>query len=147
MAATVSSGINATYIAGYANSIVGIINGILVPTLIAIAFIVFLYGIFKYFIKGADSDKERETGRTFALYGVIGFVILFSVWGLVWIFMSTLGLSTTNAPAFPAIPGSSSGQSQNGNSIQGTEGYFCTESSMCAPGYTCDLTNEVCVRS
>ena len=97
------NGINTTYIKGYADSITGIINGILVPLLIAVAFIVFLWGIYKYFIKGADNEKERETGRVFTLYGVIGFVIIFSVWGIVQIFMSTLNLKATNAPPSPTI--------------------------------------------
>jgi len=96
-------GINTSYVQGYANSITSIINDILVPVLIAIAFIVFLWGVYSYFIKGADSDTERAKGRTFVLYGVIGFVCIFSVWGLVQIVKSTLNLSATNAPVPPTI--------------------------------------------
>ena len=101
--ASAQSGINTTYIQGYATSIITIINGILVPTLISIAFIVFLWGIYKYFIQGADNEKDRESGRTFALYGIIGFVILFSLWGIVQIFMGTLGLTATNVPSMPTF--------------------------------------------
>ena len=110
-------GINPTYIQGYASSITGIINTILVPTLISIAFIVFLWGIYTYFIAGADNEEKRKEGRTFSLYGIIGFVVLFSVWGIVNIFMGTLGLTSSNVPSFPFIGNPSAGTT---NSFTGT---------------------------
>ena len=96
-------GINIQYIKGYSDSVISVINGILVPMLIAVAFIVFLYGAYNYFILGADNEDKRKEGRTFALYGVIGFVIIFSLWGIVNIFMGTLNLSGRVAPAPPTI--------------------------------------------
>lgn len=101
-------GIDPSAVQGYADSIISLINGILVPVLMSVAFIVFLYGVYKYFMQGADSETERETGRTFALYGIIGFVILFTVWGIVNIFMSTLNLRAINAQPPPTIWGGSS---------------------------------------
>ena len=96
--------INTVYVQGYSDSIIGIINVILLPVLMAVAFIVFLYGVFKYFIyNGADSSSHEE-GRTFIMYGIIGFVVILSVWGLVGILGSTLGLSPGgNAPAIPTL--------------------------------------------
>lgn len=104
-------GINAAYILGYSNSIIGIINSILVPTLIALAFIVFLWGVYNYFIYGADNDDKRKEGRTFVLYGVIGFVIIFSLWALVNILMGTLGLGPSKSPPPPTIGGSTGASS------------------------------------
>ncbi len=98
-----TGGINTFYLQGYETSVVGIVNTILVPLLVAIAFIVFLWGVFNYFILGADSEEKRKEGRTFVLYGIIGFVIMFSVWGLVQLFRSTLGLSGGNVPAAPTV--------------------------------------------
>ncbi|MFA5744777.1 MAG: hypothetical protein WC887_01025 [Candidatus Paceibacterota bacterium] len=91
--------INTSYIEGYSDDIIYIINGILLPTLIAVAFIVFLWGVYKYFIQ---NEKERENGKTFVLYGIIGFVILFSVWGLVNIVGDTLNLPVGGSP--PPVP-------------------------------------------
>ncbi|MCX6786600.1 MAG: pilin [Candidatus Kaiserbacteria bacterium] len=155
------NGINPTYIQGYASSITGIINGILVPVLISIAFIVFLWGIYNYFIKGADNEEARKTGKTFALYGIIGFVVLFSVWGIVQIFMGTLGLTAGNVPAFPLI-GTGSGSSVNpayGTTGSGTtfpgagtsggttgtviKGGSCTSDSSCSANLVC--TSGTCV--
>lgn len=103
-AATVPTGINTSVIASYSTGIVYVINGILVPVLMALALIVFLWGVYKYFILGADNDTERETGRQFVFWGLIGFVIILSVWGLVAIVGNTLGLSPGgSAPPIPRL--------------------------------------------
>jgi hypothetical protein len=98
-----SGGINIGVIKPYSDSITGIINGIFVPVLMAIAFIVFLWGVFKYFILGASDEKNRTDGRQFVLWGIIGFVIILSVWGLVNIVTSALNLSSGTHPVPPQI--------------------------------------------
>ncbi len=125
-----SSGINATYIQGYEASIVGIVNTILVPLLVAVAFIVFLWGAFNYFILSADNDEKRKEGRTFILYGIIGFVIIFSVWGLVNLVTGTLNLGANNVPAFPTL-----GTPTGGSTIptSGTTGVITTSTGVAAP--------------
>lgn len=75
-----------------------------VPVLIAIAFITFLWGVYKYFILGAADEKARTDGRQFVLWGIIGLVIIFSVWTLVNIVSGTLGFPTGGlAPRPPLI--------------------------------------------
>ena len=98
-----SGGVNPSILQGYATSIIGIINSILVPVLMAVAFITFLFGVYKYFILGADSDTERATGRQFVLWGVIGFVVILSLWALVNIVMGTLNLSAGTRPRIPEL--------------------------------------------
>jgi small-conductance mechanosensitive channel len=78
----------------YSQQIVAFINFVLVPLLTAVAFITFLYGVFNYFIRGADNSEKRSEGSMFVLYGVIGFVIIFSLWGLVNVGVSVLGVPT-----------------------------------------------------
>lgn len=97
-------GINASYLLGYKNSIVFIINSLFVPVLFAVAFLTFLWGVYKYFILGADNDTERATGRQFVLWGILGFVVILSVWGLVAVVGSTFGLSPGgDAPSYPKL--------------------------------------------
>lgn len=98
-----AQGINMGAITPYSDSIISIINTVLVPVLIAVAFIVFLYGVYKYFIFGAAEEKSREEGRQWVMWGIIGFVVILSVWGLVNIVISTLNLSSGNHPAPPQI--------------------------------------------
>lgn len=121
--ATAQTGVNVTYLQNYSNSITGVVNGILVPVLMAIAFIVFLWGVYKYFILGAADEKSRTDGRQFTLWGVIGFVVILSLWGIVNIFMSTLGLSVGTAPAYPTIGNIGGSQTTTGNpTFGGTSG-------------------------
>ncbi|MBI3572306.1 hypothetical protein HY091_02120 [Candidatus Kaiserbacteria bacterium] len=99
-----AGGINTAYLQGYSNSIIGIINNLFVPVLIAIAFITFLFGVYKYFILGAANPEERKAGAQFVLWGIIGFVIIIAVWGLVAIVGQTLNLSPGgSAPALPKL--------------------------------------------
>ncbi len=117
-AAAAQQGINIDAIKKpYTDQIIYFINFVLVPVVMAIAFIVFIWGVYNYFIKGADDETSRSTGRQFTLWGVIGFVVILSLWGLVNLFMSTLGLRPGgNAPDFPTI-GKSASQTGSGASI------------------------------
>lgn len=114
---------NPAAIKPYSDAIIYVINYILVPVLLAIAFIVFLWGAYKYFILGAADEKSRTDGRQFVLWGVIGFVVIFSVWGLVAIITGTLGLTTGSNPTPPTFntsPGTSNApQSAPTNSFNG----------------------------
>lgn len=51
--------------------------------LMTLAFLFFMYGVFKYFFLNSTDPKGREDGRMFMIWGVIGLAILFSIWGLV----------------------------------------------------------------
>lgn len=97
--------VNQEWIIYYKDLIVWAVNSILVPVLFAVAFAVFLWGVYKYFIYGADNETERETGKKFVLWGVIGFVIISSVWGLVNVVKQTLIPSTAGSthPNYPTL--------------------------------------------
>lgn len=97
-------GINVFYLTTYRDDILGIINGIVVPVLLAIAFLYFLWGVYKYFFLGADEPGEREKGRMFVIWAVLGFVAIFSIWGLVAIATNTLNLQSGGpAPKYPTL--------------------------------------------
>lgn len=70
--------------------IINTINNILVPVIFAIAFIVFVWGAFKTFIVGAQSEETKEEGKNLMLWGLIGFFVMVSVWGLVNILTGTV---------------------------------------------------------
>lgn len=107
VAGTGFSGVNTSYLNQYKEGAIWVVNYLLVPVLMAVAFIVFLWGIYKYFIYGAANESEKSEGRKFAMWGIIGFVILLSLWGLVNLIRGTLGLNAGQAPAYPTIGGSS----------------------------------------
>ena len=98
-------GVNTSVIKQYSDAIIGVINVVLVPVLVAIAFIVFLWGVYKYYILNADNEAERAKGHQFMLWGIIGFVIIMSVWAIVNFVMSIFGLTSTQSPTIPTIGG------------------------------------------
>ena len=71
--------------------IIGIINTVIVPVIFALAFLVFIWGVFQFVVNAGDETKRTE-GRKFILWGLLGIVVLFSVWGFVNMLLSTLGI-------------------------------------------------------
>jgi hypothetical protein len=73
--------------------IMGLINTVIVPVIFALSFLAFVWGVVNYFFLHGDNEGKREEGRSFILWGLIGLFVLFSVWGLVNVFLSTLGIA------------------------------------------------------
>jgi hypothetical protein len=83
------------YVGGGSVGIIGIINTVIVPVILALAFLVFIWGVVKYFfIEGAE-EKNKEDGKKFVMWGLLGIVFLLSVWGFVNLLLSTLGIMPT----------------------------------------------------
>jgi hypothetical protein len=101
--APVPGGISTAVLLPYSNGIINVINKILVPLLIGIAFITFLWGLYKHFILGASEESEKAEGRKFAMWGIIGFVVILSVWGLVNLVVSAVNLPSDTTPAPPTF--------------------------------------------
>ncbi len=80
-------------ISSFIEKISGFINGTLIPLLFGVALLVFLYGIFKYFILGGGDDGKREEGKQLMLWAIIGFVVMVSVFGIVNLIANGLGFS------------------------------------------------------
>ncbi len=71
-----------------------LINSIIrpvVPLLIGLAVVFFVYGVFKYVFANGGEDKEK--GRDFMIWGVIGLFVMISVWGLVNVVKDTFNLN------------------------------------------------------
>ncbi len=84
-----------------ANNILYIINAVLVPVLFALAFLVFLYGIVKAYIFSEGDPERVKEGHKLILWGIIGFVVMISLWGLVNVVANTFGLAGYAAPPLP----------------------------------------------
>ena len=78
--------------------IINIINNVLVPVLFAVAFIVFLWGAFQTFILGQGSDESKEAGKSLMLWGLIGFFVMVSIWGLVNILTGSVTFGNNATP-------------------------------------------------
>ena len=67
----------------------------LMTLMMAVAFLVFLWGAFEYVAK-AESDEGRDNGRRHMLYGVIGFVVMLSALTILTIAANTFGVYVPN---------------------------------------------------
>lgn len=83
----------AQFVGSGTTGIVGIINTVIVPVIFAFAFAAFVWGVVSHFFLNGGDEKKREEGRQFMLWGVLGMVVLFSVWGFVNLVLSTLGIA------------------------------------------------------
>ncbi|MEK7471410.1 MAG: hypothetical protein AAB623_02055 [Patescibacteria group bacterium] len=66
-----------------------------VPVLIALAVVYFVWGVISFVI---SADEEAKTkGRNKIIAGIIGLAVIVSLWGLVNILTNTFGLSGSNS--------------------------------------------------
>ncbi len=85
-------------ITGIAGTILYLINSVLVPLIFAVSFIVFLYGVASTYIFSHGEPAEVEKGHKVILWGLIGFVAMVSLWGLVNVVANTFGLNGMISP-------------------------------------------------
>jgi hypothetical protein len=84
-------------------NLVDFINNILVPLVFAVAFIVFLYGVARYFIAGAANPEQRKNGTQIIIYSVIGFAVMMSIWGIVNLVKNSFGFDSNARPCLPTF--------------------------------------------
>ena len=83
----------AQFVGSGSTGIIGALNTIVVPLIFAFAFAAFIWGVVNYFFFHGDDETRRGEGRQFIFWGILGMVVLLSVWGLVRLLLSTLGIA------------------------------------------------------
>lgn len=66
----------------------------LMGLLLSLALLVFIWGAFE-FVRNADSDEGRNTGKRHMLFGIIGMLIMVSALAILKIAAGTFGLTVT----------------------------------------------------
>lgn len=75
-------------IAGLTN----IVNAV-VPFLLAIAVVVFIYGVIKYVI--VQDAESKVSARSYIIWGIVGIAVILSVFGLAKLLQNSFGISNT----------------------------------------------------
>lgn len=89
----------------FLNEFIRIVNNTLVPLVFALAFLLFLWGIFKFFFWGGGDEGKREEGRQLMLWAIIAFLLMVSIWGIVNLLSRGLGFSSDrNLENIPNVP-------------------------------------------
>jgi hypothetical protein len=77
-----------TYIATF----ISFLNGIVIPFMLGMAFLVFVINVFRFFILGGANPDSQEKAKQLAVYGVGAFVFIIIFWGVVNLLTSSFGL-------------------------------------------------------
>jgi hypothetical protein len=75
----------------------------LIPLVIGIGVLVFLWGLVGYVTAGGDEEK-RKNARSLMIYGIIVLFVMVSVWGLVRILVTTFGTDSAGSNGPPIVP-------------------------------------------
>jgi len=78
-------------------------NDVLIPFIIGIGFLFFVWGIFKYFIFGGANEEAREQGKGLIIWATIGFVMIIIFWGVVNLLSESTGLANNELQNIPTI--------------------------------------------
>ena len=78
-------------------------NDVLIPFIIGIGFLVFVWGIFKYFIFGGANDEAKESGKSLIIWATVGFVVIIIFWGIINLLTESTGLANSELLNIPAI--------------------------------------------
>ena len=72
------------------------INNLVIPLLFSIALLFFLINAARYFILGSANEEGQDKARRLAIYGIGAFVFLISIWAIVTMITSGLGINQSN---------------------------------------------------
>ena len=91
-------------VGSFITNIVTFMNGVLVPFVFAIAFLVFIWGMFKTFILGGSDETKQSEGKQLMMYAIVGFVIMVSLWGIVNLVANGFGFQGQTVQNIPDLP-------------------------------------------
>ncbi len=85
------------------NNILTFIRGYVIPFILAIGFLIFVWGMFQYFIRGGANEEAKESGRSLIMYAIAGYVVILAFWGIVNILSSGIGLNEEGLETIPQL--------------------------------------------
>ncbi len=77
---------------GFLGRVNDVIINPLIIVLFAIAFMIFLAGMLRFFFQRDQSSEEAKKGRQHMIWGIIGMFIMMSVFGIMALIKNTLGV-------------------------------------------------------
>ena len=82
---------------------IGQLLNAVVPVLIALGVVYFVWGVITYVI--ANEEEAKKQGRNRMIMGIIGLAVIIGLWGLVKLLSNTLGVSNSNVNIeLPTVP-------------------------------------------
>jgi hypothetical protein len=69
------------------------LNGTLVPFLLAVASLIFIWNAVHYFILEGENEESQTKAKSLAFWGIGAFVVIVSLWGIVNMVVNGLGFA------------------------------------------------------
>ena len=79
------------------------IGDLIIKLAIAFAILWIVVSVVRYLIVGADDEEARKKGEQSILYGVIGFFVILSIWGLVSLLTNSFRFVNNEKPSFDNV--------------------------------------------
>jgi len=71
---------------------IGELLNAVVPVLLALGVVYFVYGVVSYVI--GDSEEAKKKGRDSMIFGVIGLAVILGIWGMTNVVLTTFDLKS-----------------------------------------------------
>jgi hypothetical protein len=84
-------------------NILTVINDLIIPAIIAIGFLVFVWGMFQFFIAGGANEEAKEKGKSLMIYATLGFVLIIVFWGIINLLTQSTGLDNETLDNTPTL--------------------------------------------
>ena len=97
------------------NGIIGLITifskilGVVIPVLVSLAVVYFIWGVIQYLLMGNEEKKKKA--KEAIISGLIGLFVIVSFWGIVKVITNTtnVGPERLNERAIPCVPNTAAG--------------------------------------
>ena len=84
---------------------IGRLVGIALPIVVAVALLVFFWGLVRFIFSASGEDAHKE-GQRLMIWGLVALFVMVAVWGLIRCLGSPAGGNPDSAPqAVPTVPG------------------------------------------
>lgn len=81
-----------------------ILSEAVVPIVITLGMIGFIWGIIQYYLN-PENEEKRKKGKSFIVGGLIALFVIVSMWGIVGIFVTTFGTNVSSGVVkVPQLP-------------------------------------------
>lgn len=81
----------------------GLISDFIIPLLVGVAVVAFMYGIIQYFLN-PENEEKRKQGKSYITWGLVALFIMISFWGIVRIAQNTFDTQDQGSVKIPQVP-------------------------------------------